>query len=156
MELGRKYEQYHAAITQPLSMNNHRHLYQPNSTERIFKTNQELPTAYGETKVSICFPKSVTHPDEAIGIETVTQRYFEAMASRTLIVGHCPRELSDLFGYNPIIPADLENAGQQIVEIVRRIGNYQELVDRNFEVMRTRGTWDARTCQVYETLGVQQ
>jgi hypothetical protein len=59
------------------------------------------------------------------------------------MVGHCPQELIDLLGYNPVIEADLDQAGEQLIHnILPRIAIYQKLVDRNIEALRSTWTVD--------------
>ena len=67
---------------------------------------KDLVAGLANSRVSICFPQSITNPERCGKVETVTLRYFESMASKCLIVGKCPLELRDLFGYNPVIEVD--------------------------------------------------
>ncbi len=97
-----------------------------------------------QTKISICFPKSSTDPESSGGVETVTFRYFESIASKCLIVGHCPQELKDLFGYNPVIEIKESGEGEQLLRLLSNIGRYQDLVEKNYQRMCEVGTWDAR------------
>ncbi len=96
-------------------------------------------------KITICFPKNMTHPNIAKGIETLTQRYWEAMLSRTIIIGHCPKELSDLIGYNPVIEINnQDDALTHIPYILKHIKDYQALVDKNRETAIKLGSWKTR------------
>ena len=106
----------------------------------------------GDTKVTICLPRSMTHPDLAGGVETLTQRYWEAMLSRIVIVGHCPQELMDIVGYNPCIEIDAANPVKQIKEIVNNISDYQSLVDHNRETALRYAPWELRMKEVKEWL----
>jgi hypothetical protein len=104
--------------------------------------------------MTVIFPRSITQPEMAQGIETLTQRYWECMLSRILMVGHAPKELTDLVGYNPVIELDMEHDLEQIESILDDIANpvYQELVDRNRETALRMGSWDIRMKQVMEWL----
>lgn len=123
-------------------------------------TNDELYTAMGEAKITICLPKSMTHPQIAEGVETLTQRYWEAMLSRMVIVGHCPKELEELIGYNPVVElssndndtAKAYDNEKLILDVIEHIEDYQELVDRNREVALRMGDWKVRMEQVREWL----
>ena len=84
-----------------------------------------------DAKLTICLPRSITHPQLAEGVETLTQRYWEAMLSRILIVGHAPQELIDLMGYNPCIEIDFSSPTKQIESILSHISDFQSFVDRN-------------------------
>ena len=54
-------------------------------------------------KIVVSFPQNITNPKKAGDIETLTQRYWESMLSRNIIVGQAPEELIELIGYNPVI-----------------------------------------------------
>lgn len=106
------------------------------------------------SRLSVIFPRSITEPETAQGIETLTQRYWECMLSRILMVGHAPKELIDLVGYNPVIELDMEHDLEQIKQILSDIDNpiYQAMVDRNRETALKMGSWDIRMKQVMEWL----
>lgn len=117
-------------------------------------TEEGLYGAMSDAKVTICLPRSITHPEMADGVETLTQRYWEAMLSRMVIVGHCPKELEELIGYNPVIEVRGESAEvrDQIFDIIDHIADYQELVDRNREVALKMGDWKVRIKKIIECL----
>ena len=104
-------------------------------------THKELINNLANAKIVATYPKSWTNPDEARGIETLTQRYWEAMLSRCVMIGHAPEELVRLLGYNPVIEIDLKNPQKQLIDILNRIEDFQELVDRNRENAIYRGDW---------------
>ncbi len=101
-----------------------------------------------DAKITVALPRSMTQPDVAGDIETLTQRYWEAMLSRMVMVGHAPKELIDLIGYNPVIDLDKEHAKEQIHDILAHIEDYQELVDKNRETALRLGDWTLRMRQV--------
>jgi hypothetical protein len=72
------------------------------------------------------------------------------MASNCLIVGHAPQELIDLFGYNPVIEAQLENEFEQIESLLNNLDSYQSLVDRNYARLLEVGTWKSRVTTVLD------
>lgn len=116
-------------------------------------TNEELYKAMGDAKVTITLPRSCTQPEIAGDIETLTQRYWECMLSRMVMVGHAPKELIDLIGYNPVIEMNMDNPKEQILHIITHINDYQELVDKNLEAARVHGDWDTRMKDVMRFLG---
>ena len=105
-----------------------------------------------DSKLTITFPRSITHPEVAGEIETLTQRYWEGMLSRIVMVGHAPKELIDLVGYNPVVEMNKEHADEQILDILAHINYYQNLVDKNRETALRVGNWTLRVCQVKEWL----
>ena len=104
------------------------------------------------TRVIVIYPRSVTEPNIAQGIETLTQRYWECMLSRIVMVGHAPQELVDLVGYNPVIELNSEDEVGHVQDIIEHIGDYQAMVDHNREVALRMAPWEIRMKQVMEWL----
>ena len=104
------------------------------------------------SRLTVIFPRSITEPETAGGIETLTQRYWECMLSRIVMVGHAPKELVDLVGYNPVVEMDMEHDLEQVDALLTHIEDYQPLVDRNRETALRLGSWDIRMRQVMEWL----
>lgn len=116
-------------------------------------TDEELFEALADSKITIALTKNFTDPQIGAGVETLTQRYWENMLSRIVMVGHAPQELIDLIGYNPVveIPVD-ENANQQFVskikDILSHLDDYQELVDKNRMIALKMAPWEIRMREV--------
>lgn len=106
------------------------------------------------SKISIIFPKSDCEPEITQGIETLTQRYWECMLSRVLMVGHAPKELVDLIGFNPVIELNRENAVEHVNQILVDVnrGRYQEIADKNRQVALEVAPWEIRMSQIREWL----
>src|SRR5215212_10345929 len=108
----------------------------PSSGIPFFFFNDTATTEIYTLSLHDALPISMTHPARSGNVETVTLRYFESMAAKCLIVGHCPAELIEVMGYNPVIEADLSSgpaaAAAQIADILADVGRYQPQVDRNF------------------------
>ncbi len=130
---------------------NYTHLYSKNG-EHLFKTEQDLVNGLADSKITVCYPRCDTQPQKAGDIETLTQRYWEAMLSRIVIVGRAPKELIDLIGYNPVIEIGKENQKERIIDIINHINNYQSLVDRNNDTAKKMGSWDIRARQIMDWL----
>lgn len=114
--------------------------------------NAQLFHAMADAKITVCLPRCDTQPEKAGDIETLTQRYWEAMLSRMVIIGRAPRELTDLVGYNPVIDLDADNAAEQVRDILAHLDDYQPLVDRNRECALQLAPWTLRMRQVMEFL----
>lgn len=112
--------------------------------EKSILTDEQLYTAMGDAKVTIALPRSMTQPEAAGDIETLTQRYWETMLSRIVIVGHAPKELTELIGYNPVIELDREHPNEQIMDVLSHINDYQDLVDKNRKMALQKGDWTLR------------
>lgn len=121
---------------------------------KFIYSNEELYDAMGDAKITVCLPKSMTHPDVAQGIETLTQRYWEAMLSRMVIIGHAPQELIDVCGYNPVIelPNDCQSVASFVTEIFNELDKYQEFVDKNRQVALEKGLWSVRMKSIVDWL----
>lgn len=152
LELGRRYNQYHDAIRLPLKQKGITHLYNFQKGGRLFETKDLLMEAWENTKISICFPKSVTSKIDSGGVETVTFRYFESMASRCILLGKCPDELQDIYGYNPVIDVDMSDPVGQVLDILGNLSNYQALVDKNYQNTLELGSWVSRSKEMLKTL----
>ena len=122
---------------------NYTHLYSKNG-EHIFKTEHDLVNGLADSKITVCYPRCDTQPEKAGDIETLTQRYWEAMLSRIVIVGRAPKELTDLIGYNPVLNLGKDNCKEQVTDILANIQEYQELVNKNRETALIMGDWKNR------------
>ena len=119
-------------------------------------TNEQLYEAMGDAKVTITLPRSMTQPEVAGDIETLTQRYWECMFSRMVMVGHAPQELVDFIGYNPVIELrDDISAEDLIADVLENIENYQSLVDKNRETAEKLGSWNVRMKWLMEELAYE-
>lgn len=119
--------------------------------------NQLLNTM-ADAKVTISLPRCDTATEETGGIETLTQRFWEGMLSRTVLLGRAPKELIELIGYNPVIVLDKNHPDEQVRDIVNHISDYQELVDKNREMALRMAPWEIRMKKIMtwlESLGYQ-
>lgn len=149
-ELGRQHPIYHNNILNLIERNIIKS-YRGNTytssgvlTALAFPSAESLIKGLTQTKIVICFPQTDTHPQHAGGLETLTQRYWEAMLSRCLILGRSPKELIDFIGYDPVINIDWNEPELQIQKIIANISNYQELVDKNYNIAQEKAAWDHR------------
>ncbi len=121
--------------------------------ERLtFPDNETLYRQLPKYKLMVCFPQCDTNPFRAGHIETLTQRYWEAMLSGCLIIGRAPQELIDLIGYNPVVNVNWDNPEDQLIDIIVNISKYQELVDTNLEAAQLNAPWEKRLNSINEFL----
>ena len=112
---------------------------------KFIYTNEQLYQAMADARVTIALPRSMTQPEVAGDVETLTQRYWECMFSRIVMVGHAPQELIDFIGYNPVVELrDDLPAEELILDVLAHINDYQNLVDHNLATAERLGTWDVR------------
>ena len=140
LELGRKNLLYHNKIAKVEGI---KFLYNKND-QYVFPSFSELVSGLSDSKIVICFPRCDTHQSMAGKIETLTQRYWECMLSRCLIIGRAPFELINLVGYNPVIEVEWGNEEKQLLKILNNIGSYQDMVDRNYSVALELSPWRCR------------
>ena len=153
LELGRKYDVYHDHIVAGLKGDGRMHLYEETKGKLIFPREEDLIDGLAKTKISICVPSNITHPERAGDIETMTVRYLQSMASKCLVVGHAPQEMVELFGYNPVVEIDMEKPAQQIREILENFADYIPLIEKNYTETVTNHTWAKRWEQI---VGIMQ
>ena len=101
-----------------------------------------------KSKISICVPSSITHPDRSGNIETMTVRYLQSMVSKCLILGRAPKEMITLFGYNPVIEIDSEDPEGQIISIINNYSNYFGLIEKNYQTVLEKHTWNKRWAEI--------
>lgn len=117
----------------------------------LFSTFDDLVNGLQSSKITICYPQSVTHPERAQNIETLTQRYWEAMLTGALLVGHAPKELIEVCGYNPVIELG-DDSVKVVRDILSNIEDYQELADKNRKCAEEKAGWDKRMPEIMEIL----
>ena len=144
LELGRRSEQVHRRLEPALRNRGLTHEFQVPGAPRRYPTLRDLRAALAHARVLVCLPKTMTHPDAAGGLETATHRYFEGMASGCVLVGHCPAELRELWGFDPVVPIDPRAPERAVMGVLETIDDHQRLVDRNLRRLREVGTWSHR------------
>jgi hypothetical protein len=153
LELGRRDHAFHDKIAESLATAQRSHLFERIAGQIIFPDRNSFIEGLSRTRISICFPSSQTHPGRSGSVETVTHRYFESMASKCLIVGHAPKELVDLFGYNPVIEVQEGQEFRQIETLLNNPEDMHALVDRNYRRLLEVGTWKCRVATILDILG---
>jgi hypothetical protein len=148
LQLGRRFDKYHRMIAPDLEKRGKNYLYEKQPGTVVFPTRLDYVEGLMRTKISICAPMSVTNPDRAGGIETMTVRYLQSMLSRCLIVGHAPAEMIQLFGYNPLIEIDYRDPAGQLLGLLDRLKDYEELIEKNYRAVREHHTWSSRWQQI--------
>lgn len=156
LALGRKYDRYHERILPALQRYDRTYLYEVLKGHIIFPDRQGLIDGLARTKISICVPGSITHPERSGHVETMTMRYLQSMASKCLIVGHAPSEMIKLFGYNPVLEIDWDHAEDQIEDILQHFHFHIPLIERNYKEVLANHTWTHRFHQIKKILAGQQ
>lgn len=144
LEFGRKYDLYHNGIVGELSTGERVHVFEKNKGQLVFKSRNDFLNGLARSKISICVPSNITHPERAENISSMTLRYLQSMASKCLIVGIIPEEMNMLFDYNPIIDIDFEDPAKQILNILDNYDSYVPLIDKNYMEVQKSHTWAIR------------
>lgn len=135
LAFGRKLESYHQSLLQGLPDGISYH-------HEWLDTREDFITAMGAAKMVINFPRSVT--DKTMDVDALTMRYFQSIASKALVLGHCPPILEELFGYNPMVTVDLNDPCGQIKTILSNFSDYQSLIEKNYEMLINHHTYSHR------------
>ena len=67
-----------------------------------------------------------------------------SMVSTCLLVGHAPKEMVELFSYNPVVEIDMEDPVGQIREILENFSDYIPLIEKNYTETVANHTWAKR------------
>ena len=150
LAIGRKYNEYHNKIKDELEKSGKKYLYEKVKGEIIFPSREEFIVGLADAKISVCVPSNITHPERAGNIETMTIRYLQSMASKCLVLGIAPKEMVDMFGYNPVVEINMEQPVKQIEEILANFNNYIPLIEKNYMNVVENHTWEKRWKQIKE------
>jgi len=152
LQFGRKYDAYHDLIVGPLERENIVYRYERVKGSVIFPTREEFVNGLARSKISICVPSSVTHPERSGDAETMTIRYLQSIVSRCLVLGRAPQEMIDLFGYNPVVEIDMNDPVGQIKQILRDYGQFASLIEKNYRAVVEHHTWNHRWSAMADVL----
>ena len=144
LALGRRHNIYNEKIVNYLEENNKLYLYEKEKGKIIFPTRDGFIDGLAKSKISICVPSNITHPERSGNIETMTIRYLQSMASKCIILGHAPKEMITLFGYNPVIEIDYNDPENQILSILNNYEDYYSLIEKNYNTLLKNHTWTNR------------
>lgn len=134
IEFGRRNEPYHQRIMPALKQAGRVH----------YDKRGRVHAPLARAKVSICFPSSITHPERAEFISTMTLRYLQSMVSKCLVVGAIPQDMKLLFDYPAVIEADPNDPGGQLLDILKNFQDYIPLIERNHETVVSNHQWSNR------------
>jgi hypothetical protein len=155
LEFGRRHESYHQQIASRLKAAGIVHRY-AEAGAPLFHSKPELCAALAKAKICLCFPSSVTHPERAEGISTMTLRYLQAMLSKCVVLGIAPDDIVEVFGYDPVVPIDMANPHGQILDILAHPERYESLVERNYHTTLHGHLWRHRLQSVRALLGPEE
>jgi glycosyltransferase involved in cell wall biosynthesis len=147
LSFGRAYQKYHQHVLKAAEQYGLDYHYERRSDQKDVAVTRVNPNtlqfpewddfleALSDSRICICFPKSMTHPSEAGSTSTITLRYLQAMASKCLIIGQAPDEAQALFNYNPVVEVDWNDPVGQLRHILHNLSDYSELIEKNYEMV---------------------
>lgn len=144
LQLGRKFDAYHGQIVELLQRNGFTYLYERVKGQVIFPMRADFVDGLARSKVSICVPSNITHPERSGAVSTMTNRYLQSMVSKSLVVGVRPAEMNLLFDYDPMIEIDKNDPFGQLQDILDNYDSYIPLIEKNFEIVCNNHTWSKR------------
>ena len=152
-EMGRRLASIHDKIRDPLKAEAKSHIYQIDPRRHnVIPGLDNLYASLGDSATMICYPKVMSHPDGAGGVETLTQRYIESIGSGALTIGHCPAELQDLFGFNPVIELSTTDPAGHLLDVLANLASYQPLIDKSLARVKEVGSFDIRAKSMLEAI----
>lgn len=147
-EMGQKHNYFHKKLMDGQLEEQCHFVYNPATPAKgplqVFGDWRTFTSKVADSKIIISFPLSMRNPKKDGNVDTLTMRYWEGMLSRCIIVGHCPQELIDMIGYNPVVEADFVDPCAQILHVLQHLDDYQPLVDRNRAVALEHAPWAKR------------
>lgn len=147
---GRKYLKHHEALKRQNTEGQIRYRFRDDGV-MVAETHRDLLEALANARVSICVPRGITH-SHAGGVTAMTMRYLQSIACGCVVMGETPSEMLDLFGYDPVVQADLEQPVQQLQTMFADWSPYQNLVDRNLAEVQSRHLWRHRAAFIVANL----
>ncbi|WP_316796890.1 hypothetical protein [Pedobacter agri] len=152
LSFGRKYSLLHDRIVEGLKISNINYLYEKTPGQIVFNSREDFIDGLSRTKISICIPSNITHPERSGDISTMTVRYLQSMASKCLILGYIPLDMQNLFDYNPIIEIDMDNPLKQIKDILNNFETYLPLIEKNYAYIMENHSWTHRWLMVKDII----
>lgn len=139
LQFGRRYNLVHEKLLNNLDKNLFKYIYSGGNL--LLNSDLEFKEGLARSKISLCFPATVTHPERAGGINTMTTRYLQSMASRCLVVGKMPEEMEVLFDYQPVIDLNLDDPYKHLKNILENYDEYIPLIEKNYLTICQKHTW---------------
>lgn len=157
LEIGRRHERAHAVAKRVLAGTDGAHLYREKDGGDFLPTRRDLVGALHNTRALLCYPGSISDPLGRTGTwESMTHRYLEAVATKTLVLGYVPHEMTELFGFEPGITVSETDLPDALDAIGAEVDQFQPLVDRAYRRLLEVATWNIRSNQLKEIITASQ
>lgn len=152
LQMGRRVESIHRMIMDYMQARGiedtpQNYTYRRSPDEVTFPTIQATARAVAESRFMVCAPRSVDDPAFTGNVQDVTARFYEAMASKALIIGYKPRPVFDeLFPADAMVELNPDGSdfAEKIDFFLTHPEEYNRIVERNYELVMREHTWAAR------------
>ena len=158
MQMGRRNDDLHEKILAYLKKHNlednrDNYVYRKSKGEMIYPDIYELAKQANKTKYFVCVPKSYENFKRTGDISETICRYYEAMASKTMIIGMKPETFDELFPYKAMISfnngEDFEN---EIDYYESHPEKYNQIIEKNYDCVIKNHSWANRMKQILEII----
>lgn len=151
LEIGRTYQVAHQQAARALAQLSRAHTHPPEEHQKPYlESRHELVGALHAHRALLCYPGSISHPNgRTRNWQSMTHRYLEAVATKTLVLGHVPAEMESLFGFRPGINTTPDELPNVIMQLVAEPEKYQALVDRAYQRLLEVAIWDVRVRDIH-------
>jgi hypothetical protein len=160
MQMGRKSETIHKMILQYMDKKGladieENYVYEKEKGKIIYPDTKELARNINKTKYFVSAPQSLENAELTGSVSDVTARFYEAMASKTLIIGYKPQDVFDeLFPYEGAMVNLEENKLDDVVEFFERNPEeYQKQINQNYDYVMKEHTWSNRLKTIRAHIG---
>lgn len=152
LQMGRRVESIHRMImdymrARGIADTPQNYIYRRTPDEVTFPTIESTARAVAESRFMVCAPRSTDSPGFTGNVQDVTARFYEAMASKTLIIGYKPGPVFDeLFPADAMVELkpDGSDFSEKIDFYLNHPEEYTRIVERNYELVMREHTWVSR------------
>lgn len=152
MQMGRKNTTLHKYIKEYCNNNKinykYDYIYEKKKGEVVYPNNKELAMAINRTRIFVVSPQDIDNKIKTGNISPVTPRFYEGMASKTLLFGFKPKdEFDELFPYrNAMIQVndDCSDLKEKLEFYLNNDKQYNEIIDKNYKYVLNNHSWSKR------------
>ena len=148
MQMGRKNTILHKHIKEYCDSNKINYIYEKEKGKVIYSNNKELAMAVSRTRIFVVAPQDADNKKKTGNVSPITPRFYEGMASKTLLLGFKPKdEFDELFPYeNAMIEIndDCSNLKEKLEFYLNNDKEYNEIIEKNYNYVLSHHSWSKR------------
>jgi hypothetical protein len=160
MQMGRRTESIHQKILNYLKENGledipDNYIYEREKAKIIFPETDTLAREINRSKYFVCAPQNLEWKKKTGNVSDVTERFYEAFACKTLIIGYKPKIIFDrLFPADAMV--EIKKDGSDFKEKIQYFethpSEYERLVNRNYQMFSDKHTWNKRLERILDAI----